>query len=103
MAPECLRGEDFDEKSDIYSFGIVLYEIMERKVPWENRDPVQIIGAVGFAGDRLPLPAAVPYGCPEGFLNLINCCWAQNPADRPSFGHILPYLRTWILECATVL
>jgi len=102
MAPECLRGEDFDEKSDIYSFGVVLYEIMERKVPWEGRDPVQVIGAVGFRGDRLPLPPAVPFGCPEGLLNVISCCWAQNPHERPPFDLILPFLRTWILESQTV-
>jgi len=102
MAPECLRGEHFDEKSDIYSFGVVLYEIMERKVPWEGRDPVQVIGSVGFKGDRLPLPPQAPYGCPEGLINLITCCWAHNAVDRPTFVHMLPYLRTWIIESQTV-
>ncbi|KAL0754755.1 hypothetical protein Bca101_092423 [Brassica carinata] len=36
MAPEVLRNESADEKSDIYSFGVVLWELATEKIPWEN-------------------------------------------------------------------
>ncbi|XP_020866544.1 serine/threonine-protein kinase pakF isoform X3 [Arabidopsis lyrata subsp. lyrata] len=41
MAPEVLRNEAADEKSDIYSFGVILWELVTEKIPWENLNPMQ--------------------------------------------------------------
>jgi len=94
MAPECLRGESFDEKSDIYSYGVVLYELLTGRTPWEGKHPTQIIGGVGFGGDRLQLPSSVPAGCPPDFLDLIKRCWLDANL-RPPFSQILQQVRTW--------
>ncbi|XP_039155547.1 uncharacterized protein LOC120286988 [Eucalyptus grandis] len=48
MAPEVLRNEASDEKSDVYSYGVVLWEIATQKIPWDNLNAAQVIGAVGF-------------------------------------------------------
>lgn len=87
MAPECLRGEQFDEKSDVYSYGVVLWELLEGLIPWDGKDPVQVIGAVGFRGERLPLRSSYP-GVPPFVLQLVALCFLP-ASERPSFSDIL--------------
>ena len=41
MAPEVLRSEHIDEKADVYSFGVILWEILTGKIPWEDMNPMQ--------------------------------------------------------------
>eukprot|EP00961_Rhodomonas_salina_P278129 3757911-Rhodomonas_salina.1 len=57
MAPEVLRGEKFDETSDLYSFGVVLWEMLTLEQPWREVDPMQLPGIVGFQGAH---PASRP-------------------------------------------
>ncbi|GJT19302.1 PAS domain-containing protein tyrosine kinase family protein [Tanacetum coccineum] len=73
MAPEVLRNKQADEKSDVYSYGVVLWEIVTKKIPWDNLDPVQVIGAVGFMNQRLEIPNDVN---PQ-WASLIGSCWSR--------------------------
>ncbi|CAI0466968.1 unnamed protein product [Linum tenue] len=43
MAPEVLRNEASDEKSDIYSFGVILWELATEKIPWDNLNSMQVL------------------------------------------------------------
>jgi hypothetical protein len=90
MAPEILRNEPSDEKCDVYSFGVVLYELITSKEPWHALNQMQVVGAVGFAGQRLQLPAE---GVAPGLAALVHQCWATKPSERPSFEEILVALR----------
>ena len=49
-APEVLRGLPYNEKSDVYSYGVVLWELMTRQVPWPDHSTIQV-------PPPLPLPA----------------------------------------------
>lgn len=89
MAPEILRNEPSDEKADVYSFGVVLYELVTNQEPWTSLNPMQVVGAVGFAGQRLSLP---PNLDPK-VAAIINSCWAGKAVDRPSFSQVLEALR----------
>ena len=50
MAPEILRGEKYEESSDVYSYGIILWEMVMGEIPYLGRSFAQITGVVGFYG-----------------------------------------------------
>ncbi|CAL4982671.1 unnamed protein product [Urochloa decumbens] len=89
MAPEVLRNEPSDEKSDVYSYGVILWELVTQKIPWDNLNTMQVIGAVGFMDQRLDIPSDTD---PQWAL-LIENCWDSDPRKRPSFLELLDRLR----------
>jgi len=89
MAPEILRNEPSDEKCDVYSYGVVLYELTTNQEPWTSLNPMQVVGAVGFAGQHLTLPSEMD----PKVVQLILSCWAPQPGARPSFAQILERLK----------
>ncbi|VAI57141.1 unnamed protein product [Triticum turgidum subsp. durum] len=56
MAPEVLRNEPANEMCDVYSFGVILWELATLLVPWSGLNPMQVVGAVGFQNKRLDIP-----------------------------------------------
>ena len=56
MAPEVVRAEPYGLEADVYSFGVIVWEMFARKAPWEGLTAYQIIAKVGSEGERLPLP-----------------------------------------------
>ncbi|XP_078168514.1 uncharacterized protein LOC144563010 [Carex rostrata] len=89
MAPEVLRNEPADEKSDVYSYGVILWELVTQKIPWENLNSIQVIGAVGFMNQRLELPTDVD---PQ-WASIVQSCWESEPQSRPSFHELVDRLR----------
>uniref|UniRef100_A0A7N0TSM1 non-specific serine/threonine protein kinase n=1 Tax=Kalanchoe fedtschenkoi TaxID=63787 RepID=A0A7N0TSM1_KALFE len=59
MAPELIRNEPSNEKSDVYSYGVILWELATDKVPWENLNAMQVIAAVGFLDRQLEIPKEI--------------------------------------------
>ena len=84
MAPEVINSEKYDESADVYSFGVILWEVYGRAIPYEGMSPVQIVATVVARRERLQIPP----GCPPDFAQLIRSCWAHDPAERPPFAHI---------------
>ncbi|KAL0368859.1 UNVERIFIED_CONTAM: Serine/threonine-protein kinase CTR1 [Sesamum calycinum] len=89
MAPEFLRGEPSNEKSDVYSFGVILWELVTMQQPWSGLSPAQVVGAVAFQNRR---PAIPPNTSPV-LASLMESCWADDPAQRPSFSSIVDSLK----------
>ncbi|KAF8411354.1 hypothetical protein HHK36_003901 [Tetracentron sinense] len=89
MAPEFLRGEPSNEKSDVYSFGVILWELVTMQQPWSGLSPAQVVGAVAFQNRRL----AIPQNTPPMLTSLMESCWADDPAQRPSFANIVESLK----------
>ncbi|XP_018681008.2 U-box domain-containing protein 51-like isoform X2 [Musa acuminata AAA Group] len=87
MAPELIRNESFTEKCDIFSLGVIMWELCTLNRPWEGIPPVQVVYAVANEGKRLDIPEG-PLG------SLISDCWAE-PNERPSCQEIL----TRLLDC----
>jgi len=84
MAPEALRGEQINAKADVYSFGVVLWELMTNQIPWADLNSLQIPGAVGYGGKKLPTPT----GWPANVQQLLNSCLNSVAGNRPSFDHV---------------
>ncbi|PSR97894.1 Serine/threonine-protein kinase [Actinidia chinensis var. chinensis] len=89
MAPEVLRNEQSDEKSDIYSFGVILWELATEKIPWDNLNTMQVIGAVGFMNQQLEIPNDVD---PQ-WASIIESCCHSEPHCRPTFQELLERLK----------
>ncbi|CAH1790141.1 unnamed protein product [Owenia fusiformis] len=88
MAPEVIRNEPCSEKVDIWSFGVVLWELLSHEVPYRDVDSSAIIWGVGSNSLHLPVPST----CPDGFKLLMRQCWSPKPRNRPSFRQILMHL-----------
>ncbi|KAJ4961528.1 hypothetical protein NE237_021438 [Protea cynaroides] len=89
MAPEVLRNEPSDEKCDVYSYGVILWELSTLQQPWGGMNPMQVVGAVGFQHRRLDIPEHVD----PVIADIINKCWQTNPKMRPSFAEIMAALK----------
>ena len=96
MAPELFDGAQASEKVDVYSFGILLWEMLTGQVPWSSvPSPMQIIYFTAVLHQRPEFPAA----CPSPLLRaLIEACWAEKPAARPKFQEILSMLKEIAVE-----
>eukprot|EP00403_Amphidinium_massartii_P026578 CAMPEP_0178396814 /NCGR_PEP_ID=MMETSP0689_2-20121128/13920_1 /TAXON_ID=160604 /ORGANISM="Amphidinium massartii, Strain CS-259" /LENGTH=297 /DNA_ID=CAMNT_0020017495 /DNA_START=1 /DNA_END=891 /DNA_ORIENTATION=- len=91
MAPEVITGS-YNEKADVYSYGIVIFEICCREIPFEDEDGKDVVSLIQ-QGARPDLDAIHP-DCPEVLQKLMPLCWAHNPAKRPSFTQVLKALAT---------
>lgn len=90
-APEVLADAySYSEKSDCYSFGIVLWEIFHRAVPYGTKDPM----AVALEVMQMDIRPEISPSCPEEIQGLMRQCWAQLPNERPNMKDILTNLRT---------
>ncbi|CAH2078201.1 unnamed protein product [Thlaspi arvense] len=85
MAPEVLRSEPSNEKCDVFSFGVILWELMTTLIPWDRLNSIQVVGVVGFMDRRLDLPE----GLNPRIASIIQDCWQTDPAKRPSFEEII--------------
>ncbi|KAL6077604.1 protein kinase [Balamuthia mandrillaris] len=86
MSPEMLLNLEYDEKTDIYSFGMVLYEMLSGEEPFKGQfsDMTELINGVVKQNQRPELPP-----CPRRLAKLIQSCWDTVPSKRPSFEDML--------------
>ncbi|KAL5105866.1 Mitogen-activated protein kinase kinase kinase 12 [Taenia crassiceps] len=96
MAPEIMRGEPCSFKVDVWSFGVIVWEILTCEVPFNGVDCGAII--YGIASNLFSLP--IPTACPTEFRVLMKRCWSPRPRNRPSFPQILSQLE---LACTELL
>lgn len=87
MAPEVFEGSDYTEKVDIYSYAMILFEIICREIPFEEEEPAKV-GFLTMDGMRPDLEA-VPPDCPPILKDLMIRCWNHDPTQRPPFREIL--------------
>ncbi|GMT13557.1 hypothetical protein PFISCL1PPCAC_4854, partial [Pristionchus fissidentatus] len=86
MAPELIRNEKCTEKIDLWSFGIVLWELITCRLPYDGIDDNVLMYAIGKKKAELPMP---DNGAVESLPLLLNRCWAEDPHDRATMERII--------------
>jgi serine/threonine protein kinase len=82
MAPEQMLGEAFDERIDLYATGVVLFECLLGRLPYEANTAVALIARV--LRDQPPAPATVDPEIPAALSDLVLRLLAKDPAQRPA-------------------
>jgi len=89
MAPESTSRLEYSSKSDVWAWGITVWELIARQEPYPEMDSVQAVLAV-----KDGLRPTIPQGTREGLVALMKQCWLFEPKDRPNFGEIHERLKT---------
>eukprot|EP00210_Caulerpa_lentillifera_P005890 g5632.t1 len=101
MAPEVASGSPFTKAADVYPFGIILWELMTWKEPFESDNDtlrtIQILTLTvrdGYRPEIIPNDKLQGGPCPvyDDYLKLMKHCWHQDPDERPSFKEIIERL-----------
>lgn len=87
LAPELVTGDGADERSDIYSAGIMLYEMLTGSQPFTGEVPIQV--AFAHVHSTVPAPSAACPGLAQDLDELVQWCTAQDPEERPVDGRAL--------------
>mmetsp|Transcript_13574 Transcript_13574/g.40454 ORF Transcript_13574/g.40454 Transcript_13574/m.40454 type:complete len:452 (+) Transcript_13574:157-1512(+) len=98
MAPEVHMSESYDEKVDVYSFAMVLYEVAWQRIPFNEEDKCFTFSVERVILGARPNISQLPPGCPEELPALIKVCWARTAAGRPSFSKVTPWLKAVAAE-----
>merc|ERR1719210_2693972 len=91
MAPEVFKSSTYDAKVDVYSYAMILFEIICREIPFEDEEPANV-GRITQKGYRPDLEA-VPPDCPEVLHKLMVRCWDQVTDKRPPFTEVVMKLK----------
>ncbi|XP_076858915.1 mitogen-activated protein kinase kinase kinase 20 isoform X2 [Brachyhypopomus gauderio] len=90
MAPEVIQSLPVSETCDTYSYGVVLWEMLTREIPFKGLEGLQVAWLVVEKNERLTIPSS----CPASFAGLMTQCWESDAAKRPFFKEILSILET---------
>ncbi|KAG0713175.1 Tyrosine-protein kinase STK [Chionoecetes opilio] len=93
-APEALLHQKYSSKSDVWSFGVMMMEIMTHgAVPYPGFNHQDLFDAL-VSGYRMPQPAT----CPPSVYELLLACWNKHPDNRPTFYFLHDYLQNYDVQ-----
>lgn len=96
MAPEVFMGQHYDHRADVFSFGMVMFEVCCREMPFEDLSESAVALTVATGGR--PDMDAIPPDCPAMLVLLMMQCWSQAPDERPEFTAVIAELdRLWAM------
>ncbi len=99
VAPEVLTKKNFSEYSDIWSFGVTVWEILENGArPYWEKESNEEVKKFVFEGGRLSKPDI----CPPQLWNILVDCWKKQPSERTPFKNIVELLCEQLVQEETV-
>ena len=84
MAPEVIKHAKYDERIDVFSFAIILWELLTSRLPYADMPSLAAAAGVVERGLRPPVPPDTP----PAVADLMQRCWAADPVMRPPFTRI---------------
>ncbi|KAK9808405.1 hypothetical protein WJX73_001070 [Symbiochloris irregularis] len=94
MPPELLRDGIFSRAADVYSFAMIMWELLTGSRLYPGMSATRVAHMVAYEGARPDLPA----DCPPGYMRLMTSCWQADPQLRPTFETILQEVKALRLE-----
>uniref|UniRef100_A0AC34QRH2 Mitogen-activated protein kinase kinase kinase n=1 Tax=Panagrolaimus sp. JU765 TaxID=591449 RepID=A0AC34QRH2_9BILA len=95
MAPEVFQYSKYDQKCDIYSFGISFWEMLARKLPVDDGEPYQVLWQATTQNRRPPRLQNVP----EPLMDLIERCWHKDAKERPDIEEVKDIIEILMESC----
>jgi len=95
-APEVFETGKMSKASDVWSFGVVMWEILEQKVPYYELGNQDIAAAICNKGYRLAKPTKTE--CPDELYNIMMSCFSSKPEDRPSFVDLVHTFKSLVQQ-----
>jgi hypothetical protein len=92
MAPEIIVKKRYSTKVDVYSYGIIMWEVCTRKTPYGCMSQQQVQFYVSVKKGR-PNMKIIPSDTPPKIIQLMQMCWDHEPNNRPTFDFIVDFLR----------
>eukprot|EP00118_Oscarella_pearsei_P007681 m.38241 g.38241 ORF g.38241 m.38241 type:complete len:754 (+) comp32549_c0_seq1:75-2336(+) len=89
MSPEVIQQHPVSTKCDVFSYGVLLWELLTQEVPFKGLEGLQIAWLVVAKNERLTVPSS----CPTCFSKLMTWCWKTEPKDRPDLRQVLDELQ----------
>lgn len=94
MSPELLRGEHCTLKSDVWSFGVIVWECMTRAIPYSGMNPIMVMQLVAHEGLKPTLKSEQLRLLPPELIEIFNACVVNDPNERPTFAELEAKLQT---------
>ncbi|KAK8866523.1 hypothetical protein M9Y10_009487 [Tritrichomonas musculus] len=94
MAPEFIQGDEYDLPVDVYSYGMILWEMLTEEVPFLGKESAQVIYMVVIQQSRPPIPENTP----NNLKKLIEKCWSPDQFERPTFEKIVSFFTSRKVE-----
>ncbi|XP_052278638.1 tyrosine-protein kinase SRK3-like isoform X3 [Dreissena polymorpha] len=95
-APEAAGGRKFSIKSDVWSYGVLLYELITcGREPYPGMKGNEVLNRVE-KGYRMPRPTDGLIPCPEPYHELMLKCWNRSPDTRPTFAFLLDFFENYV-------
>jgi serine/threonine protein kinase len=85
MAPEVALKQPYNERADVYSYGILIWQMASDRMPYPDMKINEFLQAVAVKGVRPPIDPAWP----PRFQQLLKGCWSQDYKQRPAFDTIV--------------
>jgi serine/threonine protein kinase len=91
IAPEVFRGSSFSKESDVYSVGMIMWELTTGRKPFDNVEhDIQLVYTI-LDGER----PEITEDTPECYANLMKSCWDSDPKKRPNITEVRKIIGKW--------